>query len=173
MQVTGSSSYKLRVYFTMVWLFRFRDKKQDGRVQHWFPPIKKQTSSSPIHQRSSFHALFATENEWPQVSIYPTGFWAKNLFLKHDNRSWWFYQEVFLSGQLGICHAPKKIYQRSGKSPYSPDRKIWILQCLGFFFSVLSPFICLPRTQMTLVSIGKGLVSGGLTFKNRGHWGSR
>ena len=26
---------------------------------------------------------------------------------------------------------------------------------------------------MTLVLIGKGLVFGGLTFKNRGHWGSR
>ena len=26
---------------------------------------------------------------------------------------------------------------------------------------------------MTLVLIGKGLCSGVLTFKNRGHWGSR
>ena len=26
---------------------------------------------------------------------------------------------------------------------------------------------------MTLVLVGKGLVLGGLTFKNRGHWGSR
>ena len=26
---------------------------------------------------------------------------------------------------------------------------------------------------MTLVLIGKGLVLGGLTFKNRGHWGPR
>ena len=26
---------------------------------------------------------------------------------------------------------------------------------------------------MTLVLIGKGLVFGGMTFKNRGHWGSR
>ena len=33
--------------------------------------------------------------------------------------------------------------------------------------------IYLPRTQMTPVLIGKGLVLGGLTFKNRGHWGSR
>ena len=31
----------------------------------------------------------------------------------------------------------------------------------------------LPGTQMTLVLIGKGLVFGGLTFKNRGHLGSR
>ena len=31
----------------------------------------------------------------------------------------------------------------------------------------------IPRTQMTLVLIGKGLVLGGLTFKNRGHLGSR
>ena len=33
--------------------------------------------------------------------------------------------------------------------------------------------VLLPRTQMTLVLIGKGLVLGGLTFKNRGHLGSR
>ena len=26
---------------------------------------------------------------------------------------------------------------------------------------------------MALVLIGKGLVSGGLTYKNRGHWGAR
>ena len=32
---------------------------------------------------------------------------------------------------------------------------------------------CQPRTQMTPVLIGKGLVLGGLTFTNRGHWGSR
>ena len=31
----------------------------------------------------------------------------------------------------------------------------------------------IPRTQMTLVLIGKGLVLRGLTFKNRGHLGSR
>jgi len=31
----------------------------------------------------------------------------------------------------------------------------------------------IPRTQMTLVLFGKGLVLKGLTFKNRGHWGSR
>ena len=31
----------------------------------------------------------------------------------------------------------------------------------------------IPGTQMTLVLIGKGLVLGGSTFKNRGHWGSR
>ena len=31
----------------------------------------------------------------------------------------------------------------------------------------------LPRTQMTPVLIGKGLVLGGSTFKNRGHLGSR
>ena len=31
-----------------------------------------------------------------------------------------------------------------------------------------------PRTQMTLVLIGiSALFLGGLTFKNRGHWGSR
>ena len=30
---------------------------------------------------------------------------------------------------------------------------------------------CLPGSQMTLVLVGKGL--GGLTFKNRGHLGSR
>ena len=30
-----------------------------------------------------------------------------------------------------------------------------------------------PGTQMTLVLTGKGLVFGGLTFKNRGHLGSR
>ena len=34
-------------------------------------------------------------------------------------------------------------------------------------------YINIPRTQMTLVLIGKGLVLGGLTFKNRGHLGSR
>ena len=33
--------------------------------------------------------------------------------------------------------------------------------------------IYIPRTQMTLVLNGKGLALGGLTFKNRGHWGSR
>ena len=33
--------------------------------------------------------------------------------------------------------------------------------------------MCIPRTQMALVLIGKGLVLGGLTFNNRGHWGSR
>ena len=33
--------------------------------------------------------------------------------------------------------------------------------------------VCIPRTQMTLVLIGKGLVLGGLTFKNRGELGSR
>ena len=31
----------------------------------------------------------------------------------------------------------------------------------------------IPRTQMTLVLIGKGLVFGGLTFKDRGQLGSR
>ena len=31
----------------------------------------------------------------------------------------------------------------------------------------------IPRTQMTLVLNGKGLVLGGLTFKNRGQLGSR
>ena len=31
----------------------------------------------------------------------------------------------------------------------------------------------LPGTQMTLVFVGKGLVFLGLTFRNRGHWGSR
>ena len=30
-----------------------------------------------------------------------------------------------------------------------------------------------PGTQMTLVLVGKGLGFGGLTFKNRGHLGSR
>ncbi len=30
-----------------------------------------------------------------------------------------------------------------------------------------------PRTQMSLVLVGKSLVLGGLTFKNRGHWDSR
>ena len=33
--------------------------------------------------------------------------------------------------------------------------------------------IRIPRTEMTLVLIGKGLVFGGLTFKNRGQFGSR
>ena len=33
--------------------------------------------------------------------------------------------------------------------------------------------IPIPRTQMTPVLIGKGLVLGGLTFKNRDHLGSR
>ena len=33
--------------------------------------------------------------------------------------------------------------------------------------------LLIPRTQMTPVLIGKGLVLGGLTFKNRGHLGSR
>ena len=31
----------------------------------------------------------------------------------------------------------------------------------------------IPRTQMTRVLLGKGLVLRGLTFKKRGHWGSR
>ena len=34
-------------------------------------------------------------------------------------------------------------------------------------------YIYIPGTPMTLVLIGKGLVLGGLTFKNRGHLGSR
>ena len=34
-------------------------------------------------------------------------------------------------------------------------------------------YIYIPGTQMTLVLMGKGLVLGGLTFKNRGHLGSR
>ena len=33
--------------------------------------------------------------------------------------------------------------------------------------------IYIPGTQMTLVLVGKGLVLGGLTYKNRVHWGSR
>ena len=33
--------------------------------------------------------------------------------------------------------------------------------------------LSIPRAQMTLVLIGKGLCFGGLTFKNRGHLGSR
>ena len=33
-------------------------------------------------------------------------------------------------------------------------------------------YIYIPRTQTTLVLIAKDLVLGGLTFKNRGHWGS-
>ena len=32
---------------------------------------------------------------------------------------------------------------------------------------------CIPGTQMTLEFVGKGLVLGGLTYKNRVHWGSR
>ena len=156
----------------MVWLFRFRDKKQMFVFSTGSHPSKKDfkfTNSS----NKQFPCTIRDRKRMATGLNISNRILGQNLFLKHDNRFWWFYQEVFLSGQLGICHAPKKIYQRSGKSPCSPDRKIWILQCLGFFFSVLSPFICLPRTQMTLVSIGKGLVSGGLTFKNRGHWGSR
>ena len=34
-------------------------------------------------------------------------------------------------------------------------------------------YIYIPRTQITPVLIGKGLVLGGLTFKNRAHLGSR
>ena len=34
-------------------------------------------------------------------------------------------------------------------------------------------YIYIPGTQMTLVFVGKDLVFWGLTFKNRGHWGSR
>ena len=33
-------------------------------------------------------------------------------------------------------------------------------------------YIYIPGTQMTLVLIGKGLVLGWVTFKNRGHLGS-
>ena len=34
-------------------------------------------------------------------------------------------------------------------------------------------YIYIPGTQMTLVLVGKGRCFGGLTFKNRGSWGSR
>ena len=40
-------------------------------------------------------------------------------------------------------------------------------------YGVSSYYIHIPRTQMTLVLIGKGLVSGGLTFKDKGHLDSR
>ena len=38
---------------------------------------------------------------------------------------------------------------------------------------IICIYIYITGTQMTLVVVGKGLVLGGLTFKNRGHWGSR
>ena len=41
------------------------------------------------------------------------------------------------------------------------------------FLSKKSSGVYIPGTQMTLVLIGKDLVFGGLTFKNRGHLGSR
>ena len=39
-------------------------------------------------------------------------------------------------------------------------------------YSSMYVYIYIPRTQTTLVLIAKDLVLGGLTFKNRGHWGS-
>ena len=46
---------------------------------------------------------------------------------------------------------------------------VWYQGSLGFYIYIYIN----PRTQMTLVLIGKGFVLGGVTFKNRGRWGSR
>ena len=55
--------------------------------------------------------------------------------------------------------------RRSGE-----ECKIWKLAVIQMQSHI---YIYIPRTQMTPVLIGKGLVLGGLTFKNRGHWGCR
>ena len=61
----------------------------------------------------------------------------------------------------------------SNKNPQHPWRihAYWII--LVYFMYILPTYIYQPRTQMTLVLIGKGLVLGGFPCKNRGHWGSR
>lgn len=45
--------------------------------------------------------------------------WAKNLFLKHENTFWGFYQEVFLSGQIEIVHAPKNKPIKDLENPHT------------------------------------------------------
>ena len=48
---------------------------------------------------------------------------------------------------------------------YVGDEISYPVKCGDYFIN--------PRTQMTPVLIGKCLVLGILTFKNRGHWSSR
>ena len=64
--------------------------------------------------------------------------------------------------------------ERSTSGAWPPDGHIYH----NYTYIIYSIYIyCreiyVPGTQMTLVLIEKGLVLGGWTFKNRGHWGSR
>ena len=70
--------------------------------------------------------------------------------------------------RLGLCH----------RRPLSTDDSwtmVYVYVQLKYIYYTLYIIIYVytPRTQMTLVLVGKGLVLRGLNFKNRGHWGSR
>ena len=76
------------------------------------------------------------------------------------------------SSSIGLLEVRNAVWVQKNlwvpRSPGFPVREF-----PGYVLDFFGPvYIYIPRTQMTLVLIGKGLCFGGVV-KNRGHWGSR
>ena len=105
--------------------------------------------------------------------IFP-GFWKGNMIAPYEGTDQWIWPGFFFVDER--WENPNLSRWRIQTLAENPNLSGWSSGyiCIYYIYIIKYRCVCVPGTQMgPFVLNGKGLVLGGLTFKNRGHLGSK